>query len=67
MGSNLAKSNLVKAAAVDFGIQWACWAVAATLKTEKFYDLAGKVQPVYLQVKIWVNIHIYILELITYA
>lgn len=48
MGSNLAKSNLVKAAAVDFGIQWACWAVAATLKTEKFYDLAGKVQPVYL-------------------
>lgn len=41
MGSNLAKSNLVKAAAVDFGIQWACWAVAATLKTEKFYDLAG--------------------------
>lgn len=32
---------LSKAAAVDFGIQWTCWAVAAALKTEKFYDLAG--------------------------
>ena len=31
-----------KAAALDFGIQWGCWAVAALLKTEKFYDLAGK-------------------------
>ena len=35
-------SPLTKAAAVDFGIQWSCWAVAAALKTEKFYDLAGK-------------------------
>ncbi|XP_060066312.1 uncharacterized protein LOC132546606 [Ylistrum balloti] len=34
-------SSLGKAAAVDFGIQWACWAVAAVLQTEKFYDLAG--------------------------
>ena len=31
-----------KIAVVDFGIQWACWAVASLLKTEKFYDLAGK-------------------------
>ena len=36
MGNSIAKS-----AAIDFGLQWACWAVAATLKTEKFYDLAG--------------------------
>ena len=35
-------NNLAKAATIDFGIQWACWAVAALLKTEKFYDLAGK-------------------------
>lgn len=41
MGNALAKNNLLKAAAIDFGIQWACWAVAATFKTEKFYDLAG--------------------------
>ncbi|ESO82198.1 hypothetical protein LOTGIDRAFT_179919 [Lottia gigantea] len=34
-------NTLVKSAALDFGIQWACWAVAAVLKTEKFYDLAG--------------------------
>uniref|UniRef100_A0A0B6YER3 Uncharacterized protein n=1 Tax=Arion vulgaris TaxID=1028688 RepID=A0A0B6YER3_9EUPU len=34
-------SSLAKAAAVDFGIQWSCWIVAAILKTEKFYDLAG--------------------------
>ncbi|XP_050418957.1 uncharacterized protein LOC126832280 [Patella vulgata] len=32
---------LVKSAALDFGIQWGCWAVAALLKTEKFYDMAG--------------------------
>lgn len=30
-----------KIAVVDFGIQWACWAVAALLKTEKFFDLTG--------------------------
>ncbi|CAL1547301.1 unnamed protein product [Lymnaea stagnalis] len=34
-------STLGKAVILDFGIQWACWAVAASLKTEKFYDLAG--------------------------
>lgn len=36
-------STLVKCAATDLGIQWAGWALAAALKTEKFYDLAGKV------------------------
>jgi hypothetical protein len=36
MGNLLAKS-----AAVDFSVQWLLWAVAATMKTEKFYDLAG--------------------------
>jgi hypothetical protein len=34
-------SNLAKAAALDFGIQWGCWVLAASLQTEKFYDLAG--------------------------
>ncbi|XP_071102209.1 uncharacterized protein [Haliotis cracherodii] len=34
-------NSLIKAAALDFGAQWACWAVAAALRTEKFYDLAG--------------------------
>ena len=32
----------MKSAVVDFGIQWACFAVAAALKTEKFFDLAGE-------------------------
>ncbi len=40
MGNFLAKS-----AAIDFGIQWSLFAVAAAAKTEKFYDLAGKVSP----------------------
>lgn len=35
-------STLVKCAATDVGVQWAGWALAAALKTEKFYDLAGK-------------------------
>ncbi|KAI3357721.1 hypothetical protein L3Q82_016131, partial [Scortum barcoo] len=34
-------STLVKCAVTDLGIQWAGWAAAAALKTEKFYDLAG--------------------------
>ncbi len=33
---------LMKSAALDFGIQWVGFAVAAALKTEKFYDLAGR-------------------------
>ncbi|XP_043939760.1 uncharacterized protein LOC122811769 [Protopterus annectens] len=32
---------LMKFAAVDFGIQWVLWVVAALLRTERFYDLAG--------------------------
>ena len=35
--------SLVKLALIDFGIQWVGWAVAATFKTEKFYDLAGEI------------------------
>ncbi|KAL1020700.1 hypothetical protein UPYG_G00003520 [Umbra pygmaea] len=34
-------STIAKCAATDLGIQWAGWAVASALKTEKFYDLAG--------------------------
>ena len=44
MGSFLSaapKSPLLTAAALDFGIQWALWAVASIFQTEKFYDLAG--------------------------
>lgn len=37
-------STLVKCAATDVFIQWAGWALAAALKTEKFYDLAGNVE-----------------------
>ena len=32
---------LVKSAAIDMGLQWALFLVAAYFKTEKFYDLAG--------------------------
>ena len=35
-------NNVGKAAALDFGIQWCCWVLAAAMKTEKFYDLAGE-------------------------
>ena len=38
---NVMGNTYGKIAVVDFGIQWACWAVASLLKTEKFYDLAG--------------------------
>lgn len=37
-------STVVKCAAADVGIQWAGWALASALKTEKFYDLAGNVE-----------------------
>ena len=40
--SSIMGNSLVKSAAVDFGIQWTLWAIAALFKTEKFYDLAGK-------------------------
>lgn len=32
---------LVKAAAIDFGLQWVAFIVAYAMKTEKFYDLIG--------------------------
>lgn len=35
-------TTLVKCAATDVGIQWAGWALASALGTEKFYDLAGR-------------------------
>lgn len=34
---------LLEPALLDFTIQWVCWAVAAALKTEKFYDAAGSI------------------------
>lgn len=34
-------SKLLYLSGIDFGIQWLLWGVAALLKTEKFYDLAG--------------------------
>ncbi|XP_022080000.1 uncharacterized protein LOC110973462 [Acanthaster planci] len=34
-------SILARSAVLDFGIQWGLFAIAAALKTEKFYDLAG--------------------------
>lgn len=34
-------STLIKCALTDLGIQWLGWAAAASLRTEKFYDLAG--------------------------
>jgi hypothetical protein len=40
MGQSLGMT-LGVALAVDFGIQWAGWAVASALQTEKFYDLLG--------------------------
>ncbi|XP_069509767.1 uncharacterized protein [Ambystoma mexicanum] len=33
--------ELALGAALDFGLQWGLWGLAALLKTEKFYDLAG--------------------------
>ena len=35
--------GLFASVALDFGIQWAAWAVAALLKTETFYDAIGSV------------------------
>ena len=34
-------SSLMQLLAFDVGVQWSCFAVAAYLQTEKFYDLAG--------------------------
>lgn len=38
---NMSEFLLIKSAALDFSIQWICWAIAACRRTEKFYDLAG--------------------------
>jgi hypothetical protein len=46
-------SALGKAAAVDFGIQFVGWAVAAALKTEKFYDLTGKSRNIAVELSYW--------------
>ena len=29
--------------AIDMGIQWGAWGIAAYLQTEKFYDITGMV------------------------
>ena len=34
-------NTLAKAAFIDMGLQWALFLIAAYIKTEKFYDLAG--------------------------
>lgn len=47
LGLDIVMGNIFgKAAVIDFGIQWSLWAVAALLKTEKFYDLAGEHIPI---------------------
>ena len=33
---------ITRSFALDLGIQWGLFVIAAALKTEKFYDLAGK-------------------------
>ncbi|XP_030051319.1 uncharacterized protein C594.04c [Microcaecilia unicolor] len=45
MGSALSTPvrELAQGAALDFALQWSLWALAALLKTERFYDLAGNV------------------------
>uniref|UniRef100_A0A8C8CAY8 Uncharacterized protein n=1 Tax=Oncorhynchus tshawytscha TaxID=74940 RepID=A0A8C8CAY8_ONCTS len=35
------RTTIAKCAATDLRIQWTGWAISGTLKTEKFYDLAG--------------------------
>lgn len=40
MGGAVSK-GLLRVAGIDVGVQVACWAVAAALHTEKFYDLSG--------------------------
>ena len=41
-------SRLARIAAADFGIQWSCFAAAAVLQTEKFYDFSGSCTYIYL-------------------
>lgn len=44
---SLISAILLKSLVADFTIQWSLFVVAAILKTEKFYDLAGRA--VYLE------------------
>ena len=39
----LAQQSLLGAFALDLGLQWVGWAVAALLQTEAFYDLTGSI------------------------
>ena len=48
LSSTMLTSAYIKAAIIDFGIQWCLWAVSSLLKTEKFFDLAGCSTFVYL-------------------
>lgn len=41
MSEYLLSNSVASLLALDMGIQWVGWSVAALLKTEKFYDLAG--------------------------
>jgi len=41
--AGMQSQGLFASFALDFGIQWAAWAVAALLKTETFYDAIGSV------------------------
>ncbi|GFR92293.1 steroid reductase [Elysia marginata] len=41
-------NTIGKAAVVDFGIQWIGWMLAASLQTEKFFDLTGSVTNILL-------------------
>lgn len=50
MGTSVV-STLVRSGLWDVGIQWACFAVAAALKTDRFYDLAGSSTFLYLAIQ----------------
>ena len=48
-------NTLVKAAAIDFLLQWGLFLIAAYLRTEKFFDLAGSFTFVLLAVQSLIN------------
>lgn len=48
-------NTLVKAAAIDFLLQWGLFLIAAYLRTEKFFDLAGSSTFVLLAVQSLIN------------
>ena len=41
--TNIFGSSIGKIFLIDIGIQWVGWAFAVAFKTEKFYDLTGKI------------------------